>query len=297
MDRPGPHHTTRSHHGSGSGSGGGGGREDCWSEGATETLIEAWGDRYVQLNRGNLRQKDWREVADSVNDRQNGVKPRKTDIQCKNRIDTLKKKYKVEKAKPPPSKWPFYYRLNSLIGTPTTSTTPLIATNAVNSKKPTTVTFTVKPSKPKPNPKSNPVVHSGPGSTDSSLGDDDDEEEEDDDENDDVGFDRRVVRKHRMETVDFSDGAACRELARAILKFGEIYERIESSKQHQMIELEKQRMEFTKDLEFQRMNMFMDAQLEIEKSKRPKYAPSSGETFRNDPIFSYLFSDSYFFLV
>ena len=258
MDRPGPRHATRPSPGSGSGSGGGG-REDCWSEGATETLIEAWGDRYVQLNRGNLRQKDWKEVADAVNNRQNGVKPRKTDIQCKNRIDTLKKKYKVEKAKQPPSKWPFYYRLHSLIG----------AANAVN-KKPTTVTFTVKP-------KSNP----NPTPTDS----DDDE----DDEEDDV-----VVRKNRVESVDFSDGAACKELARAILKFGEIYERIESSKQQQMMELEKQRMEFTKDLEFQRMNMFMDAQLEIEKSKRAKYSPSSGDNFVRDSVFAYLFSDSYF---
>ncbi|CAE5966842.1 unnamed protein product [Arabidopsis arenosa] len=37
------------------------GREDWWSEDATATLIEAWGDRYVNLNRGNLRQNDWKE--------------------------------------------------------------------------------------------------------------------------------------------------------------------------------------------------------------------------------------------
>ncbi|KAM7526544.1 hypothetical protein LguiA_016446 [Lonicera macranthoides] len=35
-----------------------------------------------------------------------------------------------------------------------------------------------------------------------------------------------------------------------------------------MMELEKQGMEFTKDLEFQRMNMFMDAQLQLEKMNR-----------------------------
>lgn len=87
------------------------------------------------------------------------------------------------------------------------------------------------------------------------------------------------VRKHsRMDSVDFSEESAYKELARAILRFGEIYERIESSKQLQMMELEKQRMEFTKDLEFQRMNMFMEAQLELEKMKRPtKYAPAAGK--------------------
>jgi hypothetical protein len=51
---------------------------------------------------------------------------------------------------------------------------------------------------------------------------------------------------------------------------------MESCKQEQMIELEKQRMAFTKELEVQRLNMFMDAQLELEKMKRPKYSHSSG---------------------
>jgi hypothetical protein len=238
---------TRPHHG---------GREDCWSDGATGTLVEAWGDRYINLNRGNLRQKDWKEVADAVNNRQNGVKPKKTDIQCKNRIDTLKKKYKIEKSKPPPSTWPFYYRLDSLLGT---------NSNATNTfKKPTSVTLTVK-SKTKPQND----VYPGLASCGESSSDDDDM----------AWFDERVKKKrHRMEDVDFSDGAACRELARAILKFGEIYERIESSKQQQMIELEKQRMEFTKEVEFERMNLFVDAQLELKKKSfsRDKFASSSG---------------------
>ncbi|XP_050209216.1 trihelix transcription factor ENAP2 isoform X2 [Mercurialis annua] len=225
------------------GSSGGGGREECWSEGATATLIEAWGDRYVSLNRGNLRQKDWKDVADAVNYREDGVKSKKTDIQCKNRVDTLKKKHKIEKAKPPPSKWPFYYRLDSLIGVKTTN-------------------------KRKPN-----AVKSNVNSTETTSFDYNEDE--------DVGFDERVIKKeHRMEDVDCSDGAACRELARAILRFGEIYERIESSKQQQMVELEKQRMEFTKEVEFEKLNMLMDAQLELEKQAfRAKFA-SSGSSVR-----------------
>ncbi|KAF3451153.1 hypothetical protein FNV43_RR07244 [Rhamnella rubrinervis] len=75
-------------------------REDCWSEEATSTLIDAWGRRYMELNRGNLRQKDWQEVADSVNALHGHTKKtHRTDVQCKNRIDTIKKKYK----KPSPS--------------------------------------------------------------------------------------------------------------------------------------------------------------------------------------------------
>lgn len=59
-----------------SGRGGGVGREDCWSEGATEMLIDAWGERFLELNRGNLRQKHWEEVAEIVSSRDDYGKAR-----------------------------------------------------------------------------------------------------------------------------------------------------------------------------------------------------------------------------
>ncbi|XP_038721361.1 trihelix transcription factor ASIL2-like isoform X2 [Tripterygium wilfordii] len=246
-----------------------GGREDCWSEGATGALIEAWGDRFINCNRGNLRQKDWKEVAEAVNGRQDGVKPPRTDAQCKNRIDTLKKKYKLEKSKPPPSNWPFFNRLKCLIGDSNSA-----------GKKPANVALAIAPKlRPDPNSSSSPVVYSGGSRSKSTESSYDGGGGDDDDEDEDIGFDGRPVRKRRrMEDVELSDRVACREFARAILKFGEIYERIESSKQQQMMELERQRMEFTKDLEFQRLNMFMDAQLEVVKaeSKRSKLAARSG---------------------
>ncbi|KAE8723002.1 hypothetical protein F3Y22_tig00013285pilonHSYRG00181 [Hibiscus syriacus] len=98
-------------------------REDCWSEEATSTLIDAWGRRYVELNRGNLRQKDWQDVADAFNALHgHNKKTHRTDVQCKNRIDTIKKKYKIEKTTVSASNgtltssWPFFERLDSLIG-------------------------------------------------------------------------------------------------------------------------------------------------------------------------------------
>ncbi|XP_068316557.1 trihelix transcription factor ENAP2-like isoform X2 [Pyrus communis] len=219
------------------------GREDCWSEDATLALITAWGDRYLHLNRGILRQKDWKEVADAVNSHQNGgAKPFKTDVQCKNRIDTLKKKYKLEKSKPGQSTWPFYRRLHSII-----CSTPSNTAGATKSN-PRILALSAK----SPDPNTNLLG----GSTDSSIRHDD-------------GDDEAAV---------FEGGAACRELARAISKFGEMYERIENSKRKQMMELEKQRMEFDKELALQRLSMFMDVQVELgKKMKHSKYSHSSGK--------------------
>nr|ADE76260.1 unknown [Picea sitchensis] len=55
------------------------------------------------------------------------------------------------------------------------------------------------------------------------------------------------------------------------MKFGEIYERIEGTKQQQMMELEKHRMEFTRDLEVQRMQLFMQTQIEVAKMEHAKH--------------------------
>ncbi|KAL5228053.1 hypothetical protein ABZP36_016318 [Zizania latifolia] len=94
-------------------------REDCWSEGETAALVDAWGSRYLELNRGSLRQPQWREVAEAVNSRPGASarrRPPRTDIQCKNRVDTLKKKYKAERVKGAPSTWPFFRQLDILVG-------------------------------------------------------------------------------------------------------------------------------------------------------------------------------------
>ncbi|KAJ4970722.1 hypothetical protein NE237_003821 [Protea cynaroides] len=292
MEDQGKHATSRSHHHHSpflhsGGDGSRGGREDCWSEGATATLIEAWGDRYLQLSRGNLRQKDWKEVADAVNGRRGGITARKTDIQCKNRIDTLKKKYKLEKSKPGSSRWPFYSRLDLLIGTNSTSSNPnkkkISQPLPPSYHKPPSASFTVKHcnDKKSPNPNPNTSIYSGGSSSKSRLNSAGSSESS----HGDLGNDRDEdtlfnggLRKHRRINRDSStDAVAIRELARAILKFGEIYQRIESSKQEQMMELERRRMEFTKDLEFQWMQMFMEPQLELEKMKRPKYASSTGK--------------------
>ncbi|CAA0817771.1 sequence-specific DNA binding transcription factors [Striga hermonthica] len=266
-------------------------REDCWTEEATSTLVDAWGRRYLDLNRGNLRQKDWQEVADAVNALHGHTKKtRRTDVQCKNRIDTLKKKYKVERARisdsggKAASSWPFYSRMELLVGSSPkkgkTSTPavplapPLFAVPLAYRRplSPATTTPTVLPQK-RPGPPAAALdgasyfrkIYSAMAAAAAAA-------------EDDGGFERDEVEESE-DMADEEDGVGVddglRRLAKAIESFGEIYEKVESMKQRQMVELEKQRMQFTKDLEVQRMQLFMDTQVQLEKVKRAKRNGSS----------------------
>ncbi|KAJ0045472.1 hypothetical protein Pint_05900 [Pistacia integerrima] len=80
-----------------------------WSDTAIACLLEAYTEKFNQLNRGNLRGRDWEEVAEAVTERCGGGgyggesggsekqhKAWKSVEQCKNKIDNLKKRYKVE---------------------------------------------------------------------------------------------------------------------------------------------------------------------------------------------------------
>ncbi|XP_052178825.1 trihelix transcription factor ASIL2-like isoform X2 [Diospyros lotus] len=258
-------------------------REDCWSEEATHTLVEAWGERYLELNRGNLRQKHWQEVADAVNVRHGHVKKaRRTDVQCKNRIDTLKKKYKIEKARVSElagtytSQWPFFSRLDSLIGS-SYKPSPTLAPAPRAHRKTPPPALPPPPSSVPVGPRSKrPAAALSPALLDNSFlrrnfsamaaaaaAAAEAEEESD------TSRSRSSAGSRRREGHgDGTDGY--RRLAEALERFADIYERVEEAKQRQMVELEKQRMQFAKDLEIQRMKLFMDSQIQLQKIKRAK---------------------------
>ncbi|MCO5561475.1 hypothetical protein L7F22_015096 [Adiantum nelumboides] len=67
-----------------------------WDEAATSTLLKHYEERWSHVNKGNLRPKDWEEVTLQLN---NDVTRTFTPEQVRNRIDTLRKKYKKEKSK------------------------------------------------------------------------------------------------------------------------------------------------------------------------------------------------------
>ncbi|KAM7505980.1 hypothetical protein LguiB_004884 [Lonicera macranthoides] len=255
-------------------------REDCWGEDATSTLVDAWGRRYMELNRGNLRQKDWQEVADAVNARHgHNKKARRTDVQCKNRIDTLKKKYKAEKARISESNgtltpsWPFYSRLDKLIGSavtakkPSVTSPPMAVPIPYRSLPPPVVVLPQKRPFPEVDEsyfRRNYSAVAAAAAMEGSEGESEAESEE------------SGEKEGELEGM--------KRLARAIERFGAIYERIEGEKQRQMIELEKQRMQFAKDLEVQRMQLFMDTQVQLEKIKQAKRSGSDGE--RSSSVFA-----------
>ncbi|RDX95724.1 Trihelix transcription factor ASIL2, partial [Mucuna pruriens] len=264
------------------------GREDCWSEDATSTLIDAWGERYLELNRGNLRQKHWQEVADAVNDRHvsaAGKKPFRTDVQCKNRIDTLKKKYKIEKARVLDSDggyhspWPFFPRLDALIG----DTFPIkkISPPAAAKLPPPPAWITSHPVGPRSGTQKRPAPVTAPAAREDSAirrnfsafaaaaaAAAEAESGESEGWRSSSGTGSGKKGRESVKEIEFE----YRELAQAIERFGEIYERVEGMKQKQMVELEKQRMQFTKDLEYQRMQLFMETQVQLQKLKRTKHS-------------------------
>ncbi|KAI7751502.1 hypothetical protein M8C21_022414, partial [Ambrosia artemisiifolia] len=98
-----------------------------WSDSAIACLLDAYLDKFVQLNRGNLRVRDWEEVAALVSERcENQVK---SVEQCKNKVDNLKKRYKLERNRSlinnnnnnnvggsGVSHWPWFSKMEEIVG-------------------------------------------------------------------------------------------------------------------------------------------------------------------------------------
>ncbi|CAN0843890.1 Trihelix transcription factor ASIL2 [Linum grandiflorum] len=111
--------------------GGGGGdrlKRDEWSEGAVSSLLEAYETKWVLRNRAKLKGQDWEDVARFVSSRANSTRAPKTQTQCKNKIESMKKRYRSESAAgDASSSWPLYNRLHHLLRGSTSSTTTATA--------------------------------------------------------------------------------------------------------------------------------------------------------------------------
>lgn len=68
----------------------------CWSHDETVALIDSYREKWYSLRRGNLKATHWQEVADSVARRCSAASPPKTAVQCRHKMEKLRKRYRTE---------------------------------------------------------------------------------------------------------------------------------------------------------------------------------------------------------
>lgn len=217
---------------------------DQWTEHATFVLLEVWGDKFLQLGRKSLRSEDWHDVAEKVSEE---VKVERTEAQCRNMLDKLKRKYKKEKVKVDEMglnscKWPYFKKMDMLMASSTRQEYGLAC--GIDSGEYVFMNTRIYLNR------SNGFdeMRDSPGESETS------------EENDSDGL---PPRRTGIEGNDEEDESSFRELADSIQKFGKIYEKIENSKRRQMMELEKMRLDFNRELELQKKQILERAQAEI----------------------------------
>ncbi|KAE9586040.1 putative transcription factor Trihelix family [Lupinus albus] len=214
-----------------------------WTEHATFVLLEVWGDKFLQLGRNSLRLEDWNDVAEKVSEE---LKVERNVFQCRNMLDKLKSRYKKEKARIDEmclsiSKWAYFKKMDMLMASSSRQEYGLAC--GVDSGEYVFMNTRVYLNK------SNGFdeMRDSPG------------ESETDEDNDDS--------KTGIRGSDDEDKISYRVLSDSIQKFGRIYEKIENSKRKQMMELEKMRLDFNRELEVQNKQILERAQAEIAKIK------------------------------
>lgn len=90
-------------------------KRDEWSEGAVMSLLDAYEAKWVLRNRAKLKGQDWEDVARAVSARAGEGKSAKTATQCKNKVESMKKRYRSESSTGNGSRWPLYARLDGLV--------------------------------------------------------------------------------------------------------------------------------------------------------------------------------------
>lgn len=205
-----------------------------WTEHEAFVLLEIWGERFLHLGRKSLRSDDWVEVSEKVTE---GLKVEKTEAQCRQMMDVLKRKYKKEKVKVEQmginsSKWAFFMKMDMLMDMIKESGGLACGIDSGEYVFMDTKVYLDR---------SNGFDEMRDSPSESEV------EEEEEQENNEGSL------------------ASLKILADSVNKFGEIYEKIENSKREQMMELEKMKMDFHRELELQKKQILERAQVEIEK--------------------------------
>ncbi|TXG61368.1 hypothetical protein EZV62_012731 [Acer yangbiense] len=220
-----------------------------WTEHEAFVLLEVWGERFLQFGRRSLRSEDWVEVSEKVTE---AIKFEKTEEQCRRMMDYLKRKYKKEKVKVEQmgvnaSKWVFFKKMDMLMDMGRECRGLACGVDSGEFVFMDTRVYLDK---------SNGFDEMRDSPNESEI---DEEEEEVEDNNE-------------------RSSASMRMLADSVTKFGEIYEKIESSKREQMMELERMRVDFHRELELQKKEMLERTQVEIAKIREGDDNENNEET-------------------
>lgn len=95
-------------------------RRDEWSTEAINNLLDVYEAKWNHRNRGNLKGGDWEDVAVRVSARGGGGKSAKSPFQCKNKVASMKQKYRSETLLQGlngsnSSRWPFFGRMDVML--------------------------------------------------------------------------------------------------------------------------------------------------------------------------------------
>ncbi|CAK7334918.1 unnamed protein product [Dovyalis caffra] len=206
-----------------------------WSEHEKFVLLEVWGDKFLQLGRNSLRSEDWVDVAEKLSETS---KIERNEAQCRQMMDVLKRKYKKEKARGNYSKWVYFNKMDMLMKQESGTVGGFSLACGVDSGE-----YVFMDTR----------VYLDRANMNDEMRDSPCESEEEGEEEEEGGSGGHEGVK------------GLRVLAESVQKFGEIYGKIESSKREQMMELERMRIEFQRDLELQKKQILERAQVEIAK--------------------------------
>lgn len=109
-------------------------RRDEWSTEAINSLLDVYEAKWNHRNRGNLKGGDWEDVAMRVSARGGGGKSAKSPFQCKNKVASMKQKYRSETLLQGlnggstvggggSSRWPFFARMDIMLRVPRVEST------------------------------------------------------------------------------------------------------------------------------------------------------------------------------
>ncbi|KAK8934853.1 hypothetical protein KSP39_PZI014956 [Platanthera zijinensis] len=222
----------------------------CWSHDETLALINAYRDKWYSLNRGNLRAHHWDSVASSVsNDCPSSSAAPKTSVQCRHKVEKLRKRYRTEKQRSL-SSW-LYFRKMDAMERGAASTPPASRGISVNGRAAAAAEAAASESGLRftiPKAVRSKIAGFRPGPKDALKPGLEEMRRR-------VEEKRRRIKRERERNDD--DGAG--DLAAALGVLGDGFLRMEQMKMEMSREVEKMRME----MELKRTEMILDCQRQI----------------------------------